>query len=62
MYYYCNACCLMTHNVGTDCVVEVTGYFCCACRELWKDGDQGLTKKHCATEKHRQNYEVSICI
>jgi len=43
--------------LGTDCVVEVTGHFCCVCRELWRDGEQALTK-HCSSEKHRLNYEV----
>jgi len=40
-------------------MVEVTGVFCCACRELWQDRQQALTK-HCASEKHRQNYEVCV--
>ena len=38
-------------------MVEVAGYFCCACRELWQDEQQAM-KKHCASAKHRRNYEV----
>jgi len=48
--------CIAERHVGMECVVEVTGHFCCACRELWQDRDALST--HCASEKHRQNYEV----
>ena len=52
--YVCMYVCMIA---GTDSVVEVSGYFCCACSELWQDREQALTE-HCATKKHHQKYEV----